>query len=133
MDKNQRPSRKRAKKTPEEIAKIEAEYKQLIRKSIKEGKNIVVIDNGDPTIYGPHIYFVKEFQDLAPKIIPGISSFNAANAALQTSVIGGLEDAKGVTLTVGSTKTLSSTNSLRPNRLWSFLWTESLTNSSRIS
>jgi Precorrin-4 methylase len=104
MDKNQRPSRKRAKKTPEEIAKIEAEYKQLIRKSIKEGKNIVVIDNGDPTIYGPHIYFVKEFQDLAPKIIPGISSFNAANAALQTSVIGGLEDAKGVTLTVGSTK-----------------------------
>lgn len=91
-------------KTPQEIKKIEADYKKMIRKNIKEGKNIVIIDNGDPAIYGPHIYFIKEFQDLKPKIIPGISSFNAANAALQTSIIGGINNAKGVTLTIGNTK-----------------------------
>ncbi|MDY0321192.1 MAG: SAM-dependent methyltransferase [Arcobacteraceae bacterium] len=92
----------RERKSPEEIAKQENEYRSIIRDGIKNGKNIVIIDNGDPTIYGPHIGFVKEFKDLNPKIIPGMSSFNAANAALQTAVIGGDKNASGVTLTIGS-------------------------------
>ncbi len=92
----------RKRKSPEEIAKQENEYRTIIRDGIKNGKNIVIIDNGDPTIYGPHIGFVKEFKDLNPKIIPGMSSFNAANAALQTAVIGGDKNASGVTLTIGS-------------------------------
>jgi precorrin-4 methylase len=92
----------RERKSPAEIAKMENEYRTIIRDGIKNGKNIVIIDNGDPTIYGPHIGFVKEFKDLNPKIIPGMSSFNAANAALQTAVIGGDKNASGVTLTIGS-------------------------------
>ena len=89
-------------KTAEEIVKIEDEYKKLIRTTIKDGKNVVIIDNGDPTIFGPHIYFLKEFEDLNPKLIPGISSFNAANAALQRSIVAGGKNLRGVTLTVGN-------------------------------
>jgi len=91
-------------KTADEIAKIEQNYKELIRSTIKDGKNVAIIDNGDPTIFGPHIYFMKEFKDLNPQVIPGISSFNAANAALQRSIVAGVQDVKGVTLTVGSAK-----------------------------
>jgi len=96
-------SGKTIKKTSQEIEKIEQKYKSMIRQAIKNDKNVVIIDNGDPTIYGPHLNFLKEFQDLNPKIIPGLSSFNAANAALQTSVIGGIKDARGLTLTIGNT------------------------------
>jgi len=92
------------KKSAEEIEKIEEEYRKLIRSNIKEGKNIAIIDNGDPSIYGPHIHFVQEFKDLHPQVIPGISSFNAANAALQRSVIGGSQGALGVSLTVGNSQ-----------------------------
>lgn len=92
------------KKSLKEIEALEVKYEALIRKSIKDGKNVAIIDNGDPTIFGPHIYFIKEFQDLKPKIIPGLSSFNAANAALQTSVIAGDKNARGLTLTIGNTQ-----------------------------
>ena len=92
------------KKTADEIAKIEKEYKELIRSSIKDGKNIAIIDNGDPTIFGPHINFIHEFKDLNPQIIAGLSSFNAANAALQRSIVAGKSNARGVTLTVGNSK-----------------------------
>ncbi len=94
---------KRSKKSPEQIAKIENEYRNIIRDAVKKGRNVVIIDNGDPTIYGPHTGYIHEFKDLDPKIIPGLSSFNAANAALQRSVIGGVKNAHGVTLTIGNT------------------------------
>lgn len=53
------------------------------------GKKVVIIDNGDPTIFGPHIGYLAEFADLKPVVVPGPSSFNAANAALGRSVVGG--------------------------------------------
>lgn len=92
------------KMSKKELEKLKYEVKKVVLDGYKDGKKIVLLENGDPTIYGPQISFLKEFQDLKPKIIPGISSFNAANAALQTAVIGGLKNESGVTLTIGSDK-----------------------------
>lgn len=62
---------------------------RIIRESIAKGKTVVVLEDGDPTVYGPHIWYMEAFKDLNPKIIPGVSSFNAANAAIGGRVTGG--------------------------------------------
>ncbi|WP_404319672.1 SAM-dependent methyltransferase [Malaciobacter canalis] len=84
-----------------ETKKGEQRIRTIVREAYNKGKKIVIIDNGDSTIFGPQIGFITEFKDLNPKIIPGISSFNAANALLQKSIIAGKEDFAGVTLTIG--------------------------------
>lgn len=61
---------------------------RIIRNAIKEGKTVAVLDDGDPTIFGPHIWYMDAFKDLNPEIIPGISAFNAGNAAIKSSVVG---------------------------------------------
>jgi precorrin-4 methylase len=87
-------------KTPEEAKKNKRfnyeeklkEFKEIdstIRKAIKEGKTVSVLDSGDPTIYGPHAWYMEAFEDLKLEIIPGISCFNAANAALKKGVTSG--------------------------------------------
>lgn len=86
-------------KTPEELAAQRDKTRKIVRDAVAAGKHVVIIDNGDPTIFGPHIGFMREFADLDPQIIPGISSFNAANAALLTSMVGG--EFPAVTLTMG--------------------------------
>ena len=86
-------------KTPEELAAQREETRKIIRDAVAAGKHVVILDNGDPTIFGPHIGYMREFADLNPVIVPGISSFNAANAALQTSMVAG--KAMTVSLTVG--------------------------------
>ena len=70
-----------------EFSKIDA----IIRSAVKAGKNVCVLDNGDPTIYGPNMWYVEAFEDLNPEIIPGISCFNAANAALKKGVTSGIK------------------------------------------
>ncbi|NDY71103.1 tetrapyrrole methylase [Desulfobacter hydrogenophilus] len=86
-------------KSPEELAAMQEKTRQVIRDAVAAGKHVAIIDNGDPTIFGPHIEYMREFSDLHPEIIPGISSFNAANAVLQTSMVAG--NAKAITLTLG--------------------------------
>jgi len=86
-------------KSPEELDKMQEKARQVIRDAVAAGKHVAIIDNGDPTIFGPHIDYLREFSDLDPEIIPGLSSFNAANAALQTSMVAG--NAMAVTLTMG--------------------------------
>lgn len=86
-------------KSPEELAALQEKTRKIIRDAVAAGKNVAIIDNGDPTIFGPHIEYMHEFSDLNPEIIPGISSFNAANAALKTSMVAG--KAMAVSLTVG--------------------------------
>jgi len=78
----------------------ERKIRNLVRETVAAGRTVAVLDNGDPTIYGPHIAFLTEFPDLNPKIIPGISSFNAANAALGRAVTGGIVS-RSVILTGG--------------------------------
>lgn len=75
----------------EEKMKEFEEIDKIIRKSIKAGKTVSILDNGDVTIYGPHMWYMEAFEDLNPQIVPGLSSFNAANAALKKSVTSGKE------------------------------------------
>jgi len=65
------------------------EIRSIIRDAVNNGKTVAILDGGDPTIFGPQMGYIKEFADLDPTIIPGVSSFNAANAALKRSVVGG--------------------------------------------
>ncbi len=83
-------------KALKEVDKIE----KVVRKAMKEGRTVSVVDAGDPTIYGPNMWFMEVFEDLDPEIIPGVSSFNAANAALKKGVTSG-ETTRSVVLTNG--------------------------------
>ena len=89
-------------KKPEEAKKskrfnYEEKIKQLnkitriIRNGIKEGKVVSVLCSGDPTIYGPNMWYLEAFEDLAPEVIAGVSCFNAANAALHKGVTSGVK------------------------------------------
>jgi precorrin-4/cobalt-precorrin-4 C11-methyltransferase len=73
----------------EEKTKEFDEINSIIRTAVKEGKTVSVLDSGDPTIYGPNAWYVEAFEDLNPQVVPGISCFNAANAALGKGVTSG--------------------------------------------
>ncbi len=78
------------KQDPEGFMKKEAKVRQLVREAVASGKMVAVLDGGDPTIFGPHVGFLTEFKDIDPQIIPGLSSFNAANAALKREINAGI-------------------------------------------
>jgi precorrin-4/cobalt-precorrin-4 C11-methyltransferase len=89
-------------KTPEEARKNKRfnyeeklkefnEISAVIRKAVEQGKTVSVLDSGDPTIYGPHMWYIEAFGDLNPEIVPGVSSFNSANAALKKGVTSGMK------------------------------------------
>lgn len=61
----------------------QAEFARLVREAVAAGKDVVLLSGGDPTIYGPDIWSLRELHDLNPTVVPGLSAFNAANAALQ--------------------------------------------------
>ncbi|MCI5160829.1 MAG: tetrapyrrole methylase, partial [Candidatus Electrothrix sp. AX5] len=65
----------------EEYHTKQAEFAQKVRKSVTEGKDVVMLSSGDPTIYGPDIWALRELNELETELIPGLSAFNAANAA----------------------------------------------------
>jgi len=75
----------------EENRKKRAELISQIRSAIAAGKAVAVLDSGDPLIYGPKAWYLEEFKDLTPIVIPGVSCFNAANAALRKSITSGKE------------------------------------------
>ena len=70
-----------------------------IRQAIKDGKTVAILEHGDPLTYGPWSWTLEEFADLCPVVVPGVSSFNAANAALKKEVASG-RNTKSVILTV---------------------------------
>ena len=56
---------------------------QMIRDALKSGKTVALLEPGDPTIYGGwRNWLSPNFPSDKIKIIPGISSLSAANAAL---------------------------------------------------
>ncbi len=73
----------------EEYHRKQAELASMVRKAVSEGKTVAMLDNGDPLIYGPCSWTLTELQDLRPEVVPGLSSFNAANAALGAGVTEG--------------------------------------------
>ena len=61
-----------------------------IRSAVKAGKTVSVLGSGDLMIYGgPYRWYLEEFKDLNPMIIPGVSCFNAANAAMGKDIMSG--------------------------------------------
>jgi precorrin-4 methylase len=63
-----------------------ARFVPRIRELMAAGKTVVLADAGDPTIFGPWSWVTETFADLGPEIIPGLSSFSAANAALKRNL-----------------------------------------------
>jgi len=85
--KNKKERRKR-RKSNETRAKLIAQ----IRHALDAGKTVSVLGSGDLLIYGgPYHWYLEEFKDMHPKIIPGVSCFNAANAALGMEIMSGKE------------------------------------------
>jgi len=70
----------------EQLAGKRAEFVAKVRKAVADGKTVAILDNGDPLIYGPWEWCLEEFEDLHPMVVPGVSSFNAGNAALRKGV-----------------------------------------------
>ncbi len=69
-----------------------AEFRKISRtigQAVEQGKIVSVLCHGDPTIYGPNMWYMEAFEDLDPEIIPGVSCFNCANAALEKGVTSG--------------------------------------------
>jgi len=93
----------------EELAAKRDEFIGLVRGAIKAGKTVAIVDSGDPLIYGPWAWCLEEFDDLNPVVVPGLSCFNAANAALRRGITTS-ENTKSVILTaadwLGKTDTI---------------------------
>ncbi len=70
----------------EQYHQKQAEFATLVREAVSKGRHVVLLSSGDPTIYGPDIWSLQELKDLDPKLIPGLSAFNAASAALKVSL-----------------------------------------------
>lgn len=76
----------------EKDAKTRKKLITRIRSAINAGKTVAVLGSGDLLIYGgPYRWYLEEFKDIKPKIIPGVSCFNAANAALGKDIMLGKE------------------------------------------
>lgn len=74
--------RDRARQSEAETAK----FLPYVRELVAGGKTVAFADSGDPMMYCPWSWVTEDFSDLEPTVIPGVSSFNAANAALRQSV-----------------------------------------------
>jgi len=59
----------------------------FVKDQIKKGETVVMMDGGDPCIYGPSLHYLLEgFDPALFEVIPGMSALNAAGAALKTSL-----------------------------------------------
>jgi precorrin-4 methylase len=67
----------------EQFQEKQAGFVARVRAAVAAGKHVVMLSGGDPTIYGPAMWSLHALADLNPTVVPGISAFNAANAALQ--------------------------------------------------
>ena len=76
--------RDRVVRTNEELAKLQQRVKELVA----AGKTVVFADNGDPLLFSPWGWIPQHLAEWRPAVVPGISSFNAANAALRQGVVG---------------------------------------------
>jgi precorrin-4 methylase len=72
--------------TCEEYHQKQSGFAGLVRKAVAAGKHVALLSSGDPTIYGPDMWTLKELRDLDPVVVPGLSAFNAATAVLQVGL-----------------------------------------------
>jgi len=81
--------------------RVEKQIKKVqtfVLQQIKDGKTVVMLDGGDPCVYGPSLFWLlKGFNESYLEVIPGMSAFNAASAALKRPMTG--ENTRFVMLT----------------------------------
>ncbi|MCD6297703.1 MAG: hypothetical protein J7M30_11165 [Deltaproteobacteria bacterium] len=74
------------------LQRVEKRKKKVfdfVMDAINRKKTVVMMDVGDPCVYGPSLYWLlKGFDHRYLEVIPGISAFNAAGAALKKPMIG---------------------------------------------
>ncbi|MBC7351294.1 MAG: tetrapyrrole methylase [Thermogutta sp.] len=68
------------------LAEKRNDFISQVRQAVARGKVVAILDSGDPLIYGPWAWCLEEFADLKPVVVPGVSCFNAGNAALRRGV-----------------------------------------------
>jgi precorrin-4 methylase len=73
----------------EEYHRKQAEFAAMVRAAVSQGKTVAMLDSGDPLIFGPCSWVLTELRDLDTEVVPGLSCFNAANAALRAGVTEG--------------------------------------------
>lgn len=66
----------------EEAQEKEQAMRDKINGAYEAGQIIVLMESGDISLYSPYRGYLDAFAHLKPQLIPGVSSFNAANAAL---------------------------------------------------
>jgi uroporphyrin-III C-methyltransferase len=65
------------------------EFVRQLQAKLAEGKNIALLDGGDPTIYSRGFWLVEGLDEQQVEIIPGVGAATAAMAALKKSSTGG--------------------------------------------
>jgi precorrin-4 methylase len=74
-----------------QAVRARAEFVSQVRAMVKAGRTVVFADSGDPTLFSPWFWIEGAFADLRIEVVPGVSSFSAANAVLHLSVMPGCE------------------------------------------
>ncbi len=69
-----------AEKKELEIMRLEAVNK--VREKLSAGKNVALIDWGDPLVYGSSKWIQEYFTEEQLEVVPSISAFNASNAII---------------------------------------------------
>ncbi len=70
----------------DELIAMRNERAAHIRKLKSQGKKVAMLEGGDPSIFGSLRWIKQAFADHEFEVIPGISCFNVANAALKREV-----------------------------------------------
>jgi precorrin-4 methylase len=69
------------------VSGLRDESVRKMRTALEQGKDVAFLEYGDPTIFGSWTYWLYEhFRPEEITVIPGVSAFNAANAALGKNV-----------------------------------------------
>jgi precorrin-4 methylase len=62
------------------------EIAERIKRELNKGNNVAIIEYGDPTIWSGAEYIMEHISDDMIEIVPGLSSFNVANALLKEHI-----------------------------------------------
>jgi uroporphyrin-III C-methyltransferase len=65
------------------------EFVQRMKGLLAQGKNVVLLDGGDPTIFSRAFWLLKGLPEDQVEIIPGVGAYTAAMAALKKAGTGG--------------------------------------------
>ncbi|MDL1978437.1 MAG: SAM-dependent methyltransferase [Deltaproteobacteria bacterium] len=72
------------------VGRVDKQIKKVqefVLECIKDGKTVVMMDGGDPCVYGPSLHWLlRGLDDSYFEVIPGMGAFNAAGAALKRTM-----------------------------------------------